>query len=89
MCASHNLILLVSLVTLALVIVLVVKQEREPFISERARRRRDARRARHLAREQIAGWGLSGIGQKAPRHQRARRAESSRTGDLKASGTWP
>jgi hypothetical protein len=32
MCASHNLILLVSLVTLALVIVLVVKQEREQFL---------------------------------------------------------
>ena len=31
MCASHNLILLVSLITLALVIVLLVKQERENF----------------------------------------------------------
>ena len=39
MCASHNLILLVSLVTLALVIVLVVKQEREKFLGSEFRDR--------------------------------------------------
>ena len=73
MCASHNLILLVSLVTLALVIVLVVKQEREQFSTTlRGGESRDERRRQYKKKGQIANWGNSGKGQKGTSNQPAK-----------------
>ena len=86
MCASHNLILLVSLVTLALVIVLVVKQEREPFRGGILQQERDRRRLGFFAGGNIAGWGYSGRGQRGTYGQSATAAESSRPGHLLAPG---